>query len=55
LAKSEEVAIVSGNGRGIGRSTAMVLALAGARVVINVKRNLSEGDISKKVVSFSPS
>ena len=43
MAESERVAIVSGSGRGIGRSTAMALAVAGARVVVNVKRNLREG------------
>jgi 3-oxoacyl-[acyl-carrier protein] reductase len=42
--KSEtKVAVVTGSGRGIGRSTAIALASSGARVVVNVKRNLQEG------------
>ncbi len=36
------VAVVTGSGRGIGRSTALALAGTGAKVVVNVKRNAQE-------------
>ncbi len=41
---SGRVAIVTGSGRGIGRSVAVLLAKSGARVVVNMKRNRAEGD-----------
>jgi NAD(P)-dependent dehydrogenase (short-subunit alcohol dehydrogenase family) len=37
------VAVVTGSGRGIGRSIAQALAASGNRVVVNVKRNKEEG------------
>jgi 3-oxoacyl-[acyl-carrier protein] reductase len=41
---SGQVAIVTGGGRGIGRSIALGYARAGADVVISVARNLAEAD-----------
>ena len=41
---SERVAIVTGGGRGLGRSIALGYATAGADVVISVARNLAEAD-----------
>ncbi len=38
------MAIVTGSGRGIGRSVAVLLAKSGARVVVNMKRNREEGE-----------
>ncbi len=38
------VAIVTGSGRGIGRSIAILLAKMGAKVVINVKKGINEGN-----------
>jgi len=40
----ERVAIVTGGGRGIGRSIALGYARAGAQVVISVARNVAEAD-----------
>ncbi len=37
-----KVAVVTGSGRGIGRSAAIALAGTGAKVVVNVKRNAQE-------------
>jgi 3-oxoacyl-[acyl-carrier protein] reductase len=44
------VAIVTGSGRGIGRSTAVLLAKMGARVVVNMKRNIEEGNETLKQI-----
>ncbi|MEM3832955.1 MAG: SDR family oxidoreductase [Thermoprotei archaeon] len=38
------VAIVTGSGRGIGRSIAILLAKMGAKVVVNVKKGINEAD-----------
>ena len=48
----ERVAIVTGGGRGIGRSIALGYAAAGADVVIGVARNLEEAE---RVVAESAS
>ncbi len=49
--KSEaKVAIVTGSGRGIGRSTVLALAGTGAKVVVNVKRNVKEGEETLEMV-----
>jgi len=38
------IAVVTGSGRGIGRSVALELSRSGARLVVNVKKNLAEAD-----------
>ena len=49
--KSEpKVAVVTGSGRGIGRSTAVAFADTGAKVVVNVKRNAQEGTETLEMV-----
>ncbi|MFP3177960.1 MAG: SDR family NAD(P)-dependent oxidoreductase [Thermocladium sp.] len=39
-----QIAVVTGSGRGIGRSIAVRLAKAGFSIVINVKRHIEEGE-----------
>ncbi len=43
-------AVVTGSGRGIGRETAILLSKEGARVVVNVKKRLDEGNETLRLV-----
>jgi 3-oxoacyl-[acyl-carrier protein] reductase len=46
-----KVAIVTGSGRGIGRAIALALAHNGYSLVLNVKKNMSEGAETLKLVN----
>ena len=48
--ENKKVAIVTGSGRGIGRSSALALATTGVRIVVNVKRNVQEGNETLEMI-----
>ena len=50
MSQLRKVAVISGSGRGIGRSIAVRLAKGGFRVVINYKRHDEEGEETMRLI-----
>lgn len=48
---SDKIALVTGGARGIGRETSLVLAEAGATIIINYKRSSEKADEIKKIIN----
>ncbi|MGC8694700.1 MAG: SDR family oxidoreductase [Candidatus Micrarchaeia archaeon] len=50
MALKNKIAVVTGSGRGIGREVAIYLAEQGAKVVVNVKKRVEDGNETLKEV-----
>lgn len=48
---SDKIALVTGGARGIGRETSLILAQAGATVIINYKRSSEKAEEIRKIIS----
>jgi len=48
---SDKIALVTGGARGIGRETSLILAEAGATVIINYKRSSEKAEEISKIIS----
>lgn len=47
----DKVAVITGSSRGIGRATAIAFAREGARVVVNCRTNVAEGEEVVKIIT----
>ena len=48
---SDKIALVTGGARGIGRETSLILAEAGATVIINYKKSSEKAEEIRKIIS----